>query len=176
MKCSCSPILFGATRPWGPDHGVIWKPLFINPEDVTVMMNTTVEELPILLQKAREYAVNTMRNTLATHDLTEQQWRVIRSTFESGELNAQELARKSAILGPSLSRILNRLEEDGILNRKVSAADQRELNISLTAKGKRLHNKVLPTLHNQYDEIGKQIGNAKLEQLAGLLNYVISLQ
>jgi homoprotocatechuate degradation regulator HpaR len=102
-----------------------WKPLFINPEDVTAMMNTTVEELPILLQKAREYAVNTMRNTLATHDLTEQQWRVIRSTFESGELNAQELARKSAILGPSLSRILNRLEEDGILNRKVSAADQR---------------------------------------------------
>lgn len=139
------------------------------------MMNTSVEELPVLLQKAREIAVLQLRNLLATHDLTEQQWRVIRATFESGELNAQDLARKSAILGPSLSRILNRLEEDGILNRKVSAADQRELNISLTAKGKRLHNKVLPTLSTQFDELGKQIGNAKLEQLTNLLTYVIKL-
>jgi homoprotocatechuate degradation regulator HpaR len=140
------------------------------------MMNTTIEELPILLQKARETAVLQMRNTLANFDLTEQQWRVIRATYDSGELNAQDLARKSAILGPSLSRILNRLEEDGILNRKVSAADQRELNISLTAKGKRLHNKVLPTLSSHYDQLGKQIGPAKLEELASLLNYLIELQ
>ncbi len=137
------------------------------------MMNTTIEQLPILLQKAREITLIQIRNLLATHDLTEQQWRVIRTIFESTELNAQELARKSAILGPSLSRILNRLEEDGLLNRKISAADQRELHISLTAKGKRLHNKVLPSLNNLLDSLGQSLGSARIEQLSLLLHEII---
>ena len=52
-------------------------------------------------------------------------------SYLNGELNAQTLASQSAILGPSLSRILNRLEDDGVLVRKVSPGDQRELIISL---------------------------------------------
>jgi homoprotocatechuate degradation regulator HpaR len=131
-----------------------------------------METLPILLQKAKEASVAEMRHTLAGFDLTEQQWRVIRATYEHGEMNAQELANRSAILGPSLSRILNRLESDGVLTRKTSEGDLRELTIGLSANGKRLHNKVQPKLDQQFQKLADQIGARKLKQLSELLEFV----
>ena len=139
-------------------------------------MKVDFESLPILLQKAREAVVLSVRSTLSGFDLTEQQWRVIRTTYLNGELNAQTLASQSAILGPSLSRILNRLEEDGILLRKVSPGDQRELVISLSAKGKRLHQKVQPKVQANYDALAAQLSQNKISQLVGLLDDIIAIE
>jgi DNA-binding MarR family transcriptional regulator len=86
------------------------------------------------------------------------------------------LASQSAILGPSLSRILNRLESDGILVRKVSPGDQRELVISLSAKGKRLHQKVQPKVQVNYDVLDSKLSSAKLSQLVNLLDEIIALE
>ena len=138
-------------------------------------MKVDFESLPILLQKARESVVLAARQTLSSFDLTEQQWRVIRTTYLNGELNAQTLASQSAILGPSLSRILNRLEQDGILLRKISPGDQRELVISLSAKGKRLHQKVQPKVQANYDALSSKLSNNKISQLVGLLDDVIAI-
>ena len=138
-------------------------------------MKVDFESLPILLQKARESVVLAARQTLSNFELTEQQWRVIRTTYLNGELNAQTLASQSAILGPSLSRILNRLEQDGILLRKVSPGDQRELVISLSAKGKRLHQKVQPKVQANYDALSNKLSNSKISQLVGLLDDVIAI-
>jgi homoprotocatechuate degradation regulator HpaR len=134
-----------------------------------------METLPILLQKAKEASVAQVRQTLAGFGLTEQQWRVIRASFEHGEMNAQELAHRSAILGPSLSRILNRLESDGILSRRTAEGDLRELTIKLSANGKRLHNKVQPMLDRHYDDLAEKIGSRKAKQLTDLLQFVASL-
>lgn len=138
-------------------------------------MNHPMETLPVLLQKAKEASVAQVRLTLAGFGLTEQQWRVIRASFEHGEMNAQELAQRSAILGPSLSRILNRLESDGVLSRKTAEGDLRELTIKLSAVGKRLHNKVQPALSRHYDVLAEKLGSRKSKQLTDLLQYVASL-
>lgn len=134
-----------------------------------------METLPVLLQKAKEASVANVRTTLARYGLTEQQWRVIRASYEYGEMNANELAQRSAILGPSLSRILNRLEVDGVLSRKTAEGDLRELTIKLSAAGKRLHNKVQPVLNKHYDELAQKLGSRKQKQLSDLLTYVASL-
>lgn len=134
-----------------------------------------METLPVLLQKAKEASVAEVRVTLAGFGLTEQQWRVIRASYEHGEMNAQELAQRSAILGPSLSRILNRLESDGVLSRKTAEGDLRELTIKLSTAGKRLHNKVQPALTRHYDSLAEKLGSRKSKQLADLLQYVASM-
>ena len=133
-----------------------------------------METLPILLQRAKEASISQVRNTLAGFGLTEQQWRVIRAAYEHGEMNAQQLAQRSAILGPSLSRILNRLESDGILTRKTAEGDLRELTIKLSTSGKRLHNRVQPSLAKHYDVIADKLGPRKSKQLTDLLQYIAS--
>ena len=97
-------------------------------------MPQTSENLSLLLLKARESTVACIKPVLTRYNLTEQQWRVIRVLYQVGESNAQDLAVQSCILSPSLSRILARLTEDGIVLRKTNSDDQRAQNIRLERK------------------------------------------
>lgn len=135
-------------------------------------MAVDVESISILLLKARENAVAYIKPVLSQHDLTEQQWRVIRELYKHSDLNAQRLADESGILSPSLSRILARFSEDGIVVRKADKQDQRAQSIRLSAKGKRLHAKIQPKIEKQYNSMSKTVGADKLSRLQGLLQQV----
>ncbi|MFT5085118.1 MAG: homoprotocatechuate degradation regulator HpaR [Lentisphaeria bacterium] len=95
---------------------------------------------------------------MVEYNLTEQQWRTVRVLFNLGEVSAHELAEKSFILGPSLSRILAHLTSSGIIVRKISKKDQRVQNIRLSAKGKRLHDKVQSKAVLRYQRYTKGLG------------------
>jgi len=132
-------------------------------------MTESNEYLPLLLLKARENSIAYVRPVLTEHGLTEQQWRVIRALQREGEMNAQDLAAESCILSPSLSRILNRLETDKIIVKKVDSQDQRALNIRLSAKGKRLHDRIGPKVEKQYKLLSQTVGKETIGNLVGLL-------
>lgn len=139
-------------------------------------MSVDIESLSSLLLKARENAIAYIRPVLHEHQLTEQQWRVIRELHKHGELNAQRLAQESGILSPSLSRILARFSEDGVVVRKVDKLDQRAQHIRLSAKGKRLHGKILPKVESQYQSMVQNLGGDKLAKLQTLLQQVAIIQ
>src|SRR5690606_41352240 len=65
-------------------------------------------DLPMHLLRAREAVMRHFRNSLREHHVTEQQWRVIRAISSSGEADVNDLVRLTFLLGPSLSRILDR--------------------------------------------------------------------
>ena len=77
------------------------------------------KSLAIALLRAREATMSHFRPRLARHELTEQQWRVIRVLADSGKaaLDATEIATRSVILTPSLTRILRTLEDRGVIVR-----------------------------------------------------------
>jgi homoprotocatechuate degradation regulator HpaR len=125
--------------------------------------------LPMELLKAREAAMARFRPMLREHGLTEQQWRVIRALYEYGKIDASELARRSFLLAPSLTRILKFLEQKEIVNRSTDANDQRRTVLVLTRKGKRIYSEVGPDSEALYMEIEKDFGVGKLEALYKLL-------
>ncbi len=132
-------------------------------------MNADSESLSLLLLKARESSIAHLRPILVEFGLTEQQWRVIRVLSRFSSLSAHDLAEESCILSPSLSRILVRLETDNVITRKTDNVDQRALNIKLTAKGKRLHNKIEPLIERQYQKLSKNLGQDTIVNLMGIL-------
>lgn len=109
------------------------------------------------------------RPMLRRHGLTEQQWRVIRALADHPDISASELAQLSFLLSPSLTRILQFLEGEGILKRTGDAADQRRSVFRLTAKGRRLFANVAPDSAQLYEEIEREFGNERLEKLYQLL-------
>ena len=125
--------------------------------------------LPMELLKAREAAMARFRPMLREHGLTEQQWRVIRALYEYGKIDASELARRSFLLAPSLTRILKFLEQKEIVSRSTDANDQRRTVLVLTRKGKRIYSEVGPDSEALYMEIEKDFGVGKLEALYKLL-------
>ena len=109
------------------------------------------------------------RPMLREHGLTEQQWRVIRALYEYGKIDASELARRSFLLAPSLTRILKFLEQKTIVRRSTDTNDQRRTVLALTRKGKRIYSEVGPDSEALYMEIEKDFGVGKLEALYKLL-------
>lgn len=125
--------------------------------------------LPMELLKAREAAMARFRPMLRRHGLTEQQWRVIRALSDYKKIDAGELAQRSFLLAPSLTRILQFLERGKIVRRFTGSNDQRRSTIVLTAKGKRLFETVAPDSEALYVEIEQDFADHKLEELYELL-------
>ena len=70
-----------------------------------------VEALPLSIVRARESVMGSFRSVLHNYSLTEPQWRVIWTIESLEEVEMTELARMTAILFPSLSRIVRDLEQ-----------------------------------------------------------------
>ena len=125
--------------------------------------------LPMELMRAREAAMSRFRPMLRDHGLTEQQWRVIRALVDAGGADVGELARKSCLLAPSLTRILQHLESKSLIKRTQNSTDNRRAIISLTARGRCLFNKIGPRLESLYSVIEDEFGIERLEALYTLL-------
>ena len=125
--------------------------------------------LPMELLKARESAMARFRPMLRDHGLTEQQWRVIRALAAIDNIDAGELARRSFLLAPSLTRILQHLESEKLVKRSSDANDQRRAVFALTTAGRKLFSVVGPDSEALYTEIEREFGVEKLEMLYDLL-------
>ncbi|WP_312934084.1 homoprotocatechuate degradation operon regulator HpaR [Pseudomonas sp.] len=133
-------------------------------------MTTPRPSLTLTLLQAREATMAFFRPALNAHDLTEQQWRVIRILRQQGELESHRLAELACILKPSMSGVLKRLERDGIVARRKSAEDQRRVFINLTVKGQQVFLAMSEEMGRNYANIQQQFGDDKLQHLMQLLD------
>lgn len=121
------------------------------------------------LMKAREAAMARFRPLLRKHGLTEQQWRVIRALAEFGPIDAGELAQQSFLLAPSLTRILQFLENEKMIRRSADADDQRKSVVALSTKGRQLFQRIAPQSEQLYAEMESAFGEDRLRALYELL-------
>ena len=116
------------------------------------------------------------RPILAEHDLTEQQWRVLRALVDAdGPLSVGELADRTFLLGPSLSRMLVSLEDRGVIARSSRAGDARRAEITITQGGLDLVARIAPRSESAYSRIDEQLDSGELDELYRLLARVAQL-
>ncbi len=132
--------------------------------------------LAIGLLRAREAVMSHFRPILAAHDVTEQQWRVIRILHEAGKLDATELADKASILAPSLTRMLRSLEERGFITRHKDDADGRRVLLQITPAGEAIVEDVMPESLKVYADIDARFGVERVEKLLDMLEELASLK
>lgn len=133
------------------------------------------ESLTIALLQAREAAMFFFRPILKAHNLTEQQWRIIRVLADKRSIDFHELARKTCILRPSLTGILSRMERDNLIFRLKPVNDQRKLYVSLTEEGEVLYSKARYQIEEGYGCIESAFSSEKMQQLLELLDDLITL-
>jgi homoprotocatechuate degradation regulator HpaR len=133
------------------------------------------ESLPMLLLRARETAMARFRPILHEHGITEQQWRALRALYDLGELTAAGLARECAILAPSMTRILRRLADEDWVSIRRSRNDQREINVRISARGRRLVDRVGPRIEDEYARLREQLQPERLLALYRDLERLIEI-
>ncbi|SNC67541.1 homoprotocatechuate degradation operon regulator, HpaR [Marinobacter sp. es.048] len=134
------------------------------------------DSLPLRLLKAREAAMAFFRPLLQEIPLTEQQWRVIRALNEFEELESKQLAELCCILSPSLTGIINRLEQQGYIKRRKSPEDQRRILISLTDKAKSMFTSMSPRIEARYQEMAERFSQEDMRTLEELLNKLCNVK
>jgi homoprotocatechuate degradation regulator HpaR len=97
------------------------------------------KSLPRQVARLRALIVKRFRGlveTMEEHGLTEQQWRTINALSEVEEIDVMEIGRRCVILPGSMSRIIAKLVDDGLVNRRLDAKDQRRSFVSLSPEGR----------------------------------------
>ena len=113
----------------------------------------------MVAKKAEQALVDQWRDILALHARTQceldralHQHGLCASDFEvldvlAGEsctYRVQEISERVHLSQSALSRLIARLEKDGLVERAMCAEDRRGVRVALTAKGRTLHGEVLP--------------------------------
>ena len=138
-----------------------------------ILPRRTRRSLPMALLRAREAVMEEFRPMLAKHDVTEQQWRVVRVLAEADQLDASEVAVRASILAPSLTRIIRNLEDRKLIRRKKDASDGRRVMLEVAPGGAALIKKVMPESAAAYERLDARFGAARINQLLDLLDKIV---
>lgn len=138
-------------------------------ERTELLPRLTRRSLPIALLRARESIMWRFRPVLARHDITEQQWRVLRVLNEGDAADVSEVAERTCIMAPSLTRIVRALEARRLIDRRRAPGDARRIMLSITPKGVGLIATVAPESRAIYADIRDRFGNQRYELLLDLL-------
>jgi homoprotocatechuate degradation regulator HpaR len=113
------------------------------------------------------------RPVLNANGLTEQQWRVLRALLINGPLEPRQLCACCRISSPSITGVLVRMEEAGLVERKRMANDQRRLEVSATPRAKQLGRRMFPAIDAQYAHIEELVGADALGHVYDVLDALL---
>ena len=117
-----------------------------------------------------------IRRVLKNHDVTDQQWRVLRVLHENGVMDAKELAKSACVLAPSLTRIIKHLEQQNMLTRCADGKDGRRVLLDILPSGAELIESVTPEVQVIYQGLSDKYGAQKMSDLLDLLHDVVELK
>ena len=116
-------------------------------------MLTFDDSLPMILYRALDAVMPAYRELFARHDLTEQQWRVLRVIWTSDNMTSSHLSERTLLSPPSLVTIIDRLEKKGMVARIRSVEDRRQVYIVATDKGRALQEVVTPQVIEIHEQL-----------------------
>ncbi|KIC10587.1 MarR family transcriptional regulator [Leisingera sp. ANG-M1] len=137
---------------------------------MTKMMPATDRSLPIALLRARERVMGPIRALLSGADLTEQQWRVLRVVQEDGPIDPTQIADKACLLLPSLTRILQKLEEKQLISRERDTEDRRRQVVRIAPAGEEIIADNIDASLELMNRTRAKMGAERYEALLDLLN------
>ena len=105
------------------------------------------------------------RNEISCCGVTVSQCYALDALGEHGEITMAELARNLFLDKSTATRVIDPLVQRGLVARRLSVQDRREILVSLTAEGEKLRKQTLDELLESQLRILEQIPEEKREQL-----------
>lgn len=132
--------------------------------------------LPQLFLRAREELLCHFRPIITHFGLTEQQWRILRAIGEYEQLEPREICEICQILSPSLTGVLSRMEDMGLVTRTRMEEDQRRVIVRMTDRAEALVAELGPLIVEQYKIIERVFGPELIQELYEVMDKVIAAE
>jgi len=115
-------------------------------------MNFNMDEsIGFIINRASLALKKEFSKRLSPYDLTPEQWSILNRLGEQDGLTQKDIAERTYKDQPNTTRILDKLEKKGLLQRVDNPDDRRAFLIFLTEKGKQLRENIIP-ISNQLNE------------------------
>ncbi|HEV7960378.1 MAG TPA: MarR family transcriptional regulator [Rhizomicrobium sp.] len=126
-----------------------------------------------LIRRSNNLIQPQMEALFAAESLTFSQWTVLMALRELGRSTAVDLARNICHDAGSLTRILDELEERGLVTRARSETDRREVALTLTAKGLGMVETLLPGVVDFWNGLLGDFSHLEIKLLVKLLGRLV---
>lgn len=131
-----------------------------------------LDPLPWELSETSRMVRRAYDRRVATLGVTTAQWRVLLALTRESNLRQVELADRMDLEPITLCRILDRLEEGGLIERRSDPADRRAWRVALTDKAGPLIDQLLAVATKLREEAFQGLAPQELEQLREKLSRI----
>jgi DNA-binding MarR family transcriptional regulator len=114
-----------------------------------------------------------MQAALARHDLSRPKWRALGGLGHRNGQSIGELAALTLLKRSTLSRIVERLEREGLVTRRARARDRRNAEVHITAAGRKALARILEVTGRQYARATAGLSPGELDALCRMLRRLL---
>jgi DNA-binding MarR family transcriptional regulator len=128
--------------------------------------------LPYLLARASHLISGQFHERLATERVPVLQWRVMAALWDAPK-SAGEVAEIVLQKQPTVSKLLERMQRQGLLDRQTDADDRRRIVVSLTARGRAVAGPLIEAAREHERAVLEPFGEHNATALVGALQRLI---
>jgi len=128
--------------------------------------NFVLDDYPLYnLNRTSATYIEEMAKALKQIGMDQTGWRILGILGDHNPSTVTDIARRSVIKMPTLTRMLDRMERAGLVKRKLWAQDKRIVHIYITAKGRKSLSEAVQVGNNIYGRAFDGISQAQIKQL-----------
>ena len=127
-----------------------------------------------MIRDIRDVQLEALDKDLAPFDVSAAQFAILAALVSGEAISASGLCRRISYDPGAMTRMVDRLEKKGLIQRVACPADRRTLNLELTAKGEALYPRLQDCVAAVWDRFRRGFTNDEVRQLEGLLQRMLA--
>lgn len=131
--------------------------------------------LPALLAQASQLISGEFHEVARANGFSVSEWRVLATLAGSEPLSIGGLAATSTIKQPTVTRLLDRMEAKGLVERMDKGGDRRITRVKITPEGSRMVARLIALARSHEQRVLEPFGLERAEELKSTLRHIIEL-
>jgi DNA-binding MarR family transcriptional regulator len=128
--------------------------------------------VPYLIYRITGHLNRRLRRKLRRSSINISRWRVLAVLKDHGLMNMSQIVEKTIIEQPTVSRIVDQLESEGLATRVPGVDDSRFVQVQLTPAGEAAFNQVYPIALSHEKQALKGFTEQEIRTLTGFLERI----
>ena len=128
--------------------------------------------VPYLIYRITSQHNKLLRKRLRRSGINIARWRVLAVLQDNGRMNISQIVERTIIEQPTVSRIVDQLEREGLAFRETGGEDSRFVQVMLTEAGEQAFREIYPTATGHQEQGLKGFTRQEIKTLIGYLERI----
>jgi len=128
--------------------------------------------VPYLIYRITNQLNRALRKRLKRSGINIARWRVLAVLKDNGRMNVSQIVERTIIEQPTVSRIVDQLEREGLATREIYDQDSRFVQVMLTPAGEKAFREIFPTATKHQEQALQGFTQKEIKTLIGFLERI----